>query len=178
MLEFNSWMGIEGYIFSLLQCAKSSLTMWNNLQRACQSNQLHTPSVHFRTHSQCTSKIHMKEDTHSHWVTRRSDRPTALPSQWPLCHRDRQAKRKPVPVWLKLLIRHSLSVHSSTCSPTCHFSWGLNSDKVKVADLSMGGQRFCWLNLPFLSVIPLYHVPLPSVGKNLYLGKYLMVLWP
>lgn len=140
---FNLRMDIE-YIYSLLLCAKSSLTMWNNLQKACQSNQLHTPPVHFRKHSQCTSKSHMQEK-HTVWVARRDQTAlTALASQWPLYHRDRQAMRKPVPFWLKLLIRHSLFcslIHMQP--PTCHFSWGLNSDEVKVADFRTGGQRFC-----------------------------------
>lgn len=145
---FNLRIGIEEYIYiyiyicSQLLCAKSYLTMWNNLQKACQSNQLHTPPVHFRKHSQCTSKSHMQEEQE------RSDRSdcTGIPMTF---LPQGQAKRKPAPVWLKLLIRHSLFcslIHMQP--PTCHFSWGLNSDEVKVADFSTGGQRFCCPTFP------------------------------
>lgn len=167
---FNLWMGIEEYIYSASCCVLRAISPCGIICKKPAS------PINY-THPQCTS-----ENTPNALQratcrrNMRSDCPdctgipiTSLPQG--------QAKRKPAPVWLKLLIRHSLFcslIHMQP--PTWHFSWALNSDEVKVADFSTGGQRFCCPYLPIPSVTMSLGIDkFPSVRKISFLSEYLTV---
>lgn len=138
-------------IFSLLLCAKSSFTMWNNLQKVCQSNQFQTHPAHFRTHSQSTSKCipycHMQE---KHSFLGEIKLPWLQRNPNDLYQSDRE--RKKYSIGLAETFSKQCLLYTRPCwsaAPTCHFSWGLTSE-VKVPDISMGGQCFCDQTWPSL----------------------------